>query len=118
MSAEHPSMHAALTGAGTDLTTAMLRTAAALADRCVVSDIEISCDRQCSSEDGGQIWYDLRPMLSEDEHSPQALDMNAQALAWAFARSLVVRHPNHQHLVRIAPHAQLPSYPQQPQPRA
>lgn len=81
-------------------TTAMLATAVAIADRAVVADIESEGTRTpCAAT--GATWLDISSMLNEHEHAPAFIDMNRQALAWAFARSLVVQHPNHPHLVRV-----------------
>jgi hypothetical protein len=80
-------------------TLALACTAASIADRAVVCDIESEAVHELEA---GQRWYDIRPMLNEREHSPEFIDMNSEALAWAFARGLIEQHATRKHLVRIA----------------
>lgn len=69
-----------------------------VAARAVISDIE---DCACAVRVDNAQWWDLRPMLDDREHPPQSIDMASQALIYAFARGLITRHPQQQHLVRI-----------------
>jgi hypothetical protein len=69
-----------------------------IADRAVVSDIEL-CATWVAHLPGG--WYDTQPMLNEHEHSSPVIDMNAQALDYALMRGLIERHTGQAHLVRI-----------------
>ncbi len=75
----------------------LVRHAMQIADAAVVADIE----SEGLSVDGSAGWYDVRPMLSENEHSTQCIDMATQALRYAVMRGLAQRHPDHAHLVRI-----------------
>jgi len=84
---------------GPRLMTGMVATAVALADRAVISDIE--CEGvQVPMPDGAR-WYDISAMLSEEEHSPQHIDMAIQGLGYAVARGLIDLHPVQTQLVRI-----------------
>ncbi len=75
-----------------------INSALRLANRAVVSDIETySAPVQLE----GQRWYDTRPMLDPREHSPEALDMAVEALAYAEFSGLVQRHPQLRYLVQI-----------------
>ncbi len=77
----------------------LLRLAIAYADRAVVSDLE-----QLPAEPPGPdriTWRDTRSMLNEWEQPPEFIDMARQALDYAALRRLIVRHPQHHHLVRI-----------------
>lgn len=82
-----------------ELTLALLRTSVALADRCVICDIE--CEGVAEHDAAGQKWWDIRPLFNEHEHAPQFIDMNAEALAYALGRRLIAVHPVQAHLVRI-----------------
>lgn len=85
-----------------DLTAAdmqMFSTAMAIANRAVVADIETACVLVALDEPGR--WYDTRPMLDPREHSPQAIDMATQALAYAVYVGLAKHHSTLPHLVRI-----------------
>jgi hypothetical protein len=82
-----------------DLTLAMLRTGVRIADQAVVADIETNT--VLLEDELGTRWHDITSMLSEHEQPPEFIDMNAEALAWAIARGLVLQHPLNAHLVRI-----------------
>lgn len=69
-----------------------------IADRAVVSDIELSAT---SVPGQHHCWYDIRSMLDEREHSSPVVDMNTQALDYALLRGLIQRHADQTHLVRI-----------------
>jgi hypothetical protein len=69
-----------------------------LADRAVVCDIESECPPHFQD---GQLWRDMRPMLSLDEHSGEFIDMAQQAVVYALLRGLVIAHLQHPHLVRV-----------------
>ena len=77
----------------------MLRLAFLIANRAVVADIE-SYGVKCAHG-----YYDVRPMLDPREHAPEAIDMAREALAYALASHIAVRHPQLEHLVRIVPRA-------------
>jgi len=75
-----------------------IRRAFELANEYVISDIEcngraVLCDKLK--------WYDVRGMLDERELSPQCIDMNRQALAYAEEAGLIERNAASPHLVRI-----------------
>ena len=59
-----------------------------VADRAVVADIESFGVRAGTAPDGSRL-YDLRPMLDENEHGPEAIEMANQAIAYAKARGLI-----------------------------
>jgi hypothetical protein len=59
-----------------------------VADRAVVADIECFGVRAGTAPDGSRL-YDLRPMLDENEHGPDAIEMANQAIAYAKARGLI-----------------------------
>lgn len=71
-----------------------------LADRAVICDIE--CEANAERDAAGRLWYDVRPMLDEREHSPELIDMAREAIDYALARGLIERHAQMQHMVRIA----------------
>lgn len=81
------------------------RMAFAIADANVVADIEALPTEPTAN--GTRVnhphvaWRDTRPMLSEDEHSPQEIDMARQALYYADLRRLIARHPERSYLVRF-----------------
>jgi hypothetical protein len=78
---------------------AIHRTAQRIADQAVVADVE--CEGVAEADAAGQRWYDIRPLIDHREHSGQVMDINSERLAYAFARQLIERHPQHAHLVRI-----------------
>jgi hypothetical protein len=69
-----------------------------IANRAVITDIELNA---CRVDLDGAIWWDLRPMLDEREHSAIVCDMAREALAYAGYSHLITAHPQHIHLVRI-----------------
>ena len=71
-----------------------------LADRACVADIE--CHAVAAYLDG-QRWLDIRAMTDPREMPDDLIEMHAQALAYAELRGLFTKHPDHAHLVRIAP---------------
>lgn len=73
----------------------LVRLAFLIANRAVVSDIE----SECVALEGG--WWDVRPMLDPREHSPEVVDMVREAIDYALASQLAVRHPQHAHLLRL-----------------
>lgn len=82
--------------------TSMFATAVAIADRAVVADIECEGIRTDDAATGCT-WLDISSMVNEQEHAPACIDMNREALAWAFARELIQQHPTRRHLVRVVP---------------
>ena len=70
-----------------------------LVRKYVAEDIETACDPIVLA---GVTWYDTLPMLSPDEHSGEVIDMAAEALTYALASGLVIRHHNVPQLVRFA----------------
>lgn len=85
----------------TDLTTtaALERLQQRIADRACISDIET--EGIAERDRHGRRWYDTRPMLDAREHCDEMIDMAHEALDYAIARGLVVRHAELPHLVRI-----------------
>ena len=80
----------------------LFNTAVAIADRAVVADIETEGARvQCAAT--GTWWLDISNLLSDQEHAPETIDMNSEALAWAFARQLIQQHPKRPLWVRVVP---------------
>lgn len=79
----------------------MLRHSLLIADRAAVTDIECEATR-CTLPGSAYRWYDVRPMLDDREHAPEYVDMNRQCIDYAVARKLVLQHPEHTHLVRVA----------------
>lgn len=71
-----------------------------IANRAVAEDIE-SYSAATTLPGDPTRWHDTRPMLDPREHAPEALDMAVEALAYAEFAGLVVRHPEHRHLVRL-----------------
>ncbi len=69
-----------------------------LANRAVISDIETEAVRV---RHGGETWWDTRPMVDPKEHAPQSIDMAQQAIDYALAAGLAVRHQFEPHLLRI-----------------
>lgn len=74
-----------------------------LANRWVVEDI---CGNAAPVDEiwpaiGTQRCYDVRPMLDLREHSPEVVDMSAEALQYALDAQVIERHPEHTHLVRL-----------------
>lgn len=72
-----------------------------LAARAVITDIECHAGRVNL---GTELWWDVRPMLDEAEHSPECIDMSREALAYAAGRHLIQHHSQHPHLVRVLAH--------------
>lgn len=46
-------------------------------------------------------WYDTRPMLDQNEHAPQIIDLSRQVLDYGLLAGTLHRHSQQQHLVRI-----------------
>ena len=67
-----------------------------IACRAVLEDIEAHADLVLID---GVRWFDITPMRSEHEHSPEVLDMTHQALAFATLVGLIRQHPTRAHLV-------------------
>lgn len=67
-----------------------------IADEAVVQFIR---DEACHGPAAG--WLDLRPLLEEQERSPESIDHALEWLAYATQRRLIDRHPRQTHLVRI-----------------
>lgn len=76
----------------------VVRTGLQLADRAVITDIEVHGIRVRTAP--GRV-YDVRPMLDQRECSPECVEMARQALAWAQARGLVEFDPALPHLARL-----------------
>lgn len=70
-----------------------------LANRAVVSDIQTEGIKVRQPD--GSTWWDTRPMVDPHEHDPIVIDMAQQAIDYALAAGLVVRHAFELHLVRI-----------------
>jgi hypothetical protein len=70
-----------------------------IAVRAVVCDVECYGSRVHLTEPGR--WYDTRPMLDPQEHSPCCIDMAAEALHFGEACGALLRHPQQRHLVRV-----------------
>jgi hypothetical protein len=70
-----------------------------LADRAVISDIEVLGERVYLHPH--ERWYDISALFSPQEYCAQSLDMHSEGLAWAVARGLVQPHADHPHVVRI-----------------
>lgn len=77
----------------------LTRRAYRIADGACIADIETGSVPQ--TDEHGQRWYDIRPMLDPRELSDPVVDMNRVALDYALLRCIVVVHPAHSHLVRI-----------------
>lgn len=78
----------------------VMATMRAIADRAVITDIEIHGLRIGAPSERR---YDVRPMLDEREVGPECVDMASEGLAYAIARGLVVvDDPIAPWLVRIA----------------
>lgn len=80
---------------------ALVARAFRIANAAVISDIESEGVRQ-HDRTGGR-WYDVRPMVDPHEHSPEVIDMNNEAIAYALAAGLITADLQHAHLVRINP---------------
>lgn len=78
----------------------LLDQALRIARRAVVEDVECYAVRVQLSEPGR--WYDTRPMVDPRELSPECVDLAAEALQFGQAVGALVRHPEQQHLVRVA----------------
>lgn len=76
----------------------LIRRSLLIADRAVVADIESNAHSEILQS---VRWCDVRPMLDERELPLQCIDLNREALDYALMRGLIVRHPDHAHLVRI-----------------
>lgn len=73
----------------------MIRLAFLIANRAVVTDIE----SECTQLEGG--WWDTQPMLDPNEHSPEVIDMLREAIDYAIASHIAVRHPQQPHLLHL-----------------
>jgi hypothetical protein len=71
------------------------RLAHAIADRAAVDDLR----SMATAAPAG--YWDTRPMLDSNEHSPCWIDMAIQALQYLELRRLIARHPHDHHLVRV-----------------
>ena len=76
-----------------------------IARDAIVTDIQTECVRVAAPGEDTPAWYDTRPMTDPREHAPQVLDMTRRALEVGEAMRIITRHPQHQHLVRLAPQA-------------
>jgi hypothetical protein len=76
----------------------LVRQGLLIANRAIVSDIETECTR---IDIDGMTWWDTLPMLNEQEHSTEVLDMVCEAMSFGLASGLLVRHPQMPQLVRI-----------------
>jgi hypothetical protein len=70
-----------------------------IAAAAVIADVECNCP--CVTSQGVR-WYDTRPMLDPREHSGELVDMATEAIQYGLQRGLLVSHPEHAHLVRVA----------------
>lgn len=77
----------------------VMRLAVTIADRAVLELIESEAFRGGPGADEG--WLDVRPMVSEHEHSPRNADLNRAYLSYADTRRLITRHPADNNRVRI-----------------
>lgn len=77
-----------------------IRRAFKLSNDYVISDIECNCTPTTLAGSTAR-WYDTSSMLNPDELSPQAVDMNHEALSYAEEFQLIERHHIAPHLVRI-----------------
>lgn len=89
------SLHAARVEAHADL----MRRALRICDRECVAAVE---SEGVSELRDGVRWYDIRQMLSHDEHCAEFVDMHREMLDYALDRRLVIRHALLPHLVRVA----------------
>lgn len=78
--------------------TTLTHMAYTLADRACICDIE--CNSVYAHLDGLR-WLDIRAMTDPREMCDDVIEMHTQALAYAEARGLFTKHPEHAHLVRI-----------------
>lgn len=78
-----------------------LHAAIRIANQAVVADVETNC-HALRSPCGKLTWYDVRPMLDEREHSPPVVDMAREAITYGVDAGVLVRHDEHEHLVRVA----------------
>lgn len=78
---------------------ALIAQAFRIANEAVVSDIETEGIRDHDRTDGR--WFDIRPMFDPREHSPEVIDMNTEAIAYALASGVITADPQSAHLVRI-----------------
>jgi hypothetical protein len=72
--------------------------ALALADEAVITYVENEGVRE---RRGGAVWWDVTPMLSPHEHSPELLDKNRMALDYGIRRGLLAAHPFVPEMIRI-----------------
>lgn len=72
-----------------------------LADAAAVADIEEGAHPVRLPDAPGQLWYDVRLMTDDREHSPAVIDMAHITLVYATYRGLIVAHPVHKYLMRI-----------------
>lgn len=80
------------------LTTALVRTALALADAAVICDIE--CEGTPVGPPSARRW-NVAAMFNPAEHSPEFCDMAEQGIAYGVARGLLCIEPGVPHTVRI-----------------
>lgn len=80
------------------LFTALVATAAAIADRAVIADIETE---GVSVGPAGDRCYDIRSLIDEREHAGEVVDMVSEALAYAIARGLIVFDRGQPWLARV-----------------
>lgn len=78
----------------------LMNLAFTLANRATAADIETNAVPTRTAGDD-YVWYDVRPMTDPHEHCGVAVDMAAEALAYADQSGLITRHPQHPYLVRI-----------------
>lgn len=83
------------------LTLALMRTAVAIADEETVCLVESEGVKH-APDNTAPTWYDVRPLISEHEHSGELIDLHSARLAYGVARGLLVMHPSCAYLVRIA----------------
>lgn len=78
------------------------RRAFALADQRVLSAVTSICKPPMALPGSAHTWYDTRIMLSPHERSAASIDQCRLALMYGeFDRGILLRHPEHTHLVRI-----------------
>ena len=70
-----------------------------LANDAAVSDLESEAHPVTKD---GQRWWDTRPMLDANRHTPRVLAMLAEALTFGLLSELFEPHPSESHLVRVA----------------
>lgn len=55
-------------------------------------------------DSGAGTWWDVRPMLDTQEHTPAVIAQHQRMLDYAVAAGVVNVHPHEQHLVRVTGH--------------